>query len=112
MTEPTARPALAGVAISGAMGSRTWVTAARAPVTRVMSTMGSNDGTTAVTSMAMTSPAIILRMRLRRSRTSPSGTKKSSPMAYPACAATATWLICASVTWRLRAISMSRGWLK
>ncbi len=56
MTEPTARPALAGVAISGAMGSRTWVTAARAPVTSVMSTMGSNDGTTAVTSMATTRP--------------------------------------------------------
>ncbi len=81
ITEPTARPALAGVAISAAMGSKTWVTAARMPVTSVMSTMGSNDGTTAVTSMAMTSPAIILRMRLRRSRTSPSGTKNNSPIA-------------------------------
>ena len=67
MTEPTARPALAGVAISGAMGSITWVTAAMAPVRMVTSTMGRREGTAAVRSMARTRPAIILRMRPRRS---------------------------------------------
>ena len=83
ITVPTARPRCCSAARDAAIGTMIWAATVVTPTTASALPSAAISGAAAAAASAADVTTIILVMSRRRSHTSPSGTRKARPAAYP-----------------------------
>ena len=88
-----------------------WLLTAAAPTNSWQPIRIASDGATAMPTSRAAHVQVSVRISVRRSTRSPSGTSRRMPTPYPTCAAVATDAAAAGVDRNVSAMFRSSGWL-